>query len=73
MKLTMICAFAAVALLVAATTMLRSHTPAADRAAGSSGMSSLQELQTAPDAKKLPVEDFDDQALVFSRTMFNER
>jgi hypothetical protein len=68
MKLIMISAFAAVA-LVAATTMLRSHTPAADHASGSSGMRPLQELQTAPDEKNLPVEDFDGQALVYSRTM----
>ena len=69
MKRLMISAFALVALLAAATTMLRSHTPAADRAGGSAAMSSWKELPTAPDVNKLPVEDFEDQSLVYPRTI----
>ena len=68
MKRLMISAFAAVALLAAATTMLRSHAPSADRPAGSAGMMSLQGFHTATDVNKLPIEDFDDQSLVYSKT-----
>jgi len=65
MKLLMISAFAGVALFAAATTMLRSHSPSNDGRA--SGMPSLQELQSTADANKLPIEEFDDQSLVYSR------
>ena len=61
-------ALAVVALFAAATTMLRSHTPAADPAVGSVDVMSLRELHAAPDVNKLPVEEFEDQSLVFSRT-----
>lgn len=67
MKRLMISAFAAVALLAAATTMLRSHTPSVDRPVGNSGPLSSQELQTAVAVNKLPIEDFEDQSLVFSK------
>jgi hypothetical protein len=66
MKLLMISAFAAVALLAAATTTLRSRSPSTDGPVGTAGMPSLQELQSATDANKLPTEDFDDQSLVYS-------
>jgi hypothetical protein len=67
MKRLMISAFAAVALLAAATTMLRSHSPTSDRPAGTIGMVSLQELpSSAADVNKLPIEDFEDQSLVYS-------
>ena len=65
MKRLMISAFAAIALLAAATTMLLSHAPSATRAAG---MASLQGLHTTPDVNELPIEDYDDQSLVFSKT-----
>lgn len=64
MKRLMISAFAATALLAAATTMLRSHTPSADRPVAA--VMSLQGPGT-PDVNKLPIEDFEDQSLVFSR------
>jgi hypothetical protein len=67
MKRLMISAFAAIALLAAATTMLRSHTPSADRPVAAAGMMTLQGLGT-PDVNKLPIEDFEDQSLVFSKT-----
>ncbi len=68
MKRLIISAFVAVALFAAATTMLRSHTPAAGRAIGSADAMSLRELHTAPDVNKLPIEEFEDQSLVYSRT-----
>jgi hypothetical protein len=65
MKRLMISAVAAIALLAAATSMLRSHSPSVGRPAG---MLSLLELQTATDVNKLPIEDIDDQSLVYSKT-----
>lgn len=65
MKRLMISAAAAIVLLAAATSMLRSHSPSAGRPVG---MTSLHELQKTADVNKLPIEDTDDQSLVFSRT-----
>lgn len=64
MKLLMISGIAAIALLASAATVLWSHSPSTNRPAGSVGMMSLQELHTA--ANRLPVEDFEDQSLVYS-------
>jgi hypothetical protein len=66
MKQVVISAFAAIALLTAATTMLRSHSPSSDRLVGAAGMPTLQQLQSSADAKKLPAEQFEDQSLVYS-------
>jgi hypothetical protein len=68
MKRLMISAFAAIALFAAATTVLRSHTPATDRAVGFSDAMSLQQLHSVPGVNKPPLEEFDDQSLVFSKT-----
>jgi hypothetical protein len=68
MKRLMIYAFAAIALLAAATTMLRSHTAATDHAVGFSDAMSLQQLHSAPGVNKLTMEEYEDQSLVFSRT-----
>ena len=65
MKRLMICAFAAVALLAAATVMLRS--PPTELSAATAAMPSLQELHTAADVNKLPTEDFEDMSLVNPR------
>lgn len=65
MKRLMISTVAAVALLAAATSLLRSHSPSVGRPAG---MMSLQELHTTTDVNQLPIEDVDDQSLVFSKT-----
>ncbi|QWG14798.1 hypothetical protein KMZ29_09140 [Bradyrhizobium sediminis] len=59
MKRLMISAFAAVVMLAA--------TPSAERPAGSAGMMSLQGFQVSSDVSKLPIEDFEDQSLVFSK------
>ena len=64
MKRLMTSAIAAIALLAAATSMLRSHSPSAGRP---SGMMSLQALHTTADVNKLPIEDVDDQSLVYSK------
>jgi hypothetical protein len=63
MKRLMIGAFAAVALVVAATAMLRSHST--ELSAATAGMPSLRELHTAAGANKLPGEDFEDMSLVY--------
>ena len=68
MKHLMISAVAAVVLFAAATTLLRSHTPATGRGAGFSDAMSLQQLHRAPGVNELPTEDFEDHSLVFSRT-----
>lgn len=65
MKRLMISAIAAIALLAAATGMPRSHSPSADRPAG---MVSLQDLHATTDVNKLPIDDIDDQWLVYSKT-----
>ena len=64
MKRLMFSAVAAIALFAAATNMLRSHSPPAGRPVG---MMSLLELHRTTDVNKLPIEDFDDQSLVYSK------
>ena len=59
-------AFAAVAFLAAATTMLWSHSSSINRPVESAGMMSLQELHNTAGVNKLPIENFEDQSLVFS-------
>jgi hypothetical protein len=65
MKRLMISAFAVVALLVAATTVLRSHSSATNFAVETAGIMSVQELH-AGNSNKLPIEDYEDQSLVYS-------
>ncbi len=66
MKRLMISALAAVALLAAATNMLRSHSPSTDRLVGGAGMPTLQQLQNSAHVRELPAEEFEDQSLVYS-------
>ena len=68
MKLLIISGFAAVALLAAATTLLPSRSPATSRASLTAGMMSLQEVYAAAGVNKLPIEEFEDQSLVYSTT-----
>ena len=63
-----ISAFAAVALLAAATTMLPSRSPATSRASVTAGVISLQEVYAATGVNKLPIKEFEDQSLVYSTT-----
>jgi hypothetical protein len=63
-RLMMICAFAAVALFVAATAvMLRSSST--ELSAGTAAMPSLHELHTAAGVNKVPNQEIEDQALIF--------
>ena len=55
---------AALVLLAAAATTLHSPSPSAHLPIAPAGILSLKEL--AVDVNKLPIEDFDDQSLVFS-------
>jgi hypothetical protein len=58
--------FVAVALfaLAATTVNVRSHSHSTNLAIASAGMGSLKELTV--DVSKLPIEEFDDQSLIFS-------
>jgi hypothetical protein len=58
----LISGFAAVALLTAATTVLRSHSPSTGRPVATADMGSSQ----APAGIKLPIEEFEDMSLVYS-------
>jgi hypothetical protein len=66
MKRLVISAFSAVVFLAAAAIMLWSQSPSIARPVGPIGTMSLQELHTAAGVNKLPIEDFEDQSLVFS-------
>ena len=64
MKHPMIFAIAVVVLL-AATTLLWSHTPTTKLSGGTAAMPSLQELHTAAGVNKLPNQEIEDQSLIF--------
>ena len=64
MKHPMIFAIAVVALL-AATTVLWSHTPTTKLSDGKAAMPSLQELHIAANANNLPNQEIEDLSLVF--------
>ena len=66
MKRLMIFVFASVALIAAATVM-RGRSPPTELSARTAAMLSSQELHTTVDVNKLPVEDFEDMSLVYSR------
>jgi hypothetical protein len=66
MKRQLISAFAVVAMLAAATTMLRSHSSATSVSVGTAGMTPVQVLLGAAGLKQLPIEEFEDHSLVFS-------
>jgi hypothetical protein len=59
--------FPTLAVMVAALILLGSHAVQIDRAPKPSAMISLQELHEKTDLNKLPVEEFEDQSLVFPR------
>ena len=65
MRRLMTSAFASAALFAAATAMQRS--PPIELAAGIAGIPSLQELYTAAGVNKLPIQEFEDMSLVYSR------
>jgi len=66
MKLLTIAGLAALALVVAATSMPRAHPPSPSRTADA-GLPAVQEMQKVAQQSKLPDEDFEDRSLVFPR------
>lgn len=58
---------AAVGLLAALAGVPRSHSGLTTGRAGTSSTSTLHDMQSARSMDKLPVEDFDDQSLVYPR------
>ena len=64
MKGLMISAFAAVALLAAVATM-RPRPSSVDISLGSAAMPSLLELHTTAAVDKLPLQEMEDQSLIF--------
>ena len=66
MKRLMISGFAAVALLAVATTMLWSRSPSIGHPVEPAGLMALQELHSGDRVNKLPIEEFEDQSLVYS-------
>jgi hypothetical protein len=65
MRLT-ISAIAVVALLAAGVMMMRWPSTSAELASGTAAMPSLQELHVTAEVHKLPVQEIDDQALVYT-------
>ena len=59
--------FPTLAVMAVATIMLRSYAVRIDGAPKPPAMTSLQDVQEKTDLKKLPVEEFEDQSLVFPR------
>jgi hypothetical protein len=59
--------FPTLAVMALAIIVLRSHAVQFDGASKPSAMMSLQEMHEKTDLKKLPVEEFEDQSLVFPR------
>lgn len=59
--------FAASVVVVAATTILRSHAYTTERPVASAGMAPLQELHKAAGVSKLPTQDFQDMSLINPR------
>jgi hypothetical protein len=64
MKGLMISAFAAVALLAAVTAM-RSRPSSVEMSLGSAAMPSLLELHATAGVNKLPLQEMEDQSLIF--------
>ena len=64
MNRLMISGFVAVALLAAATTLLRSHL-LPGYAAATTGTASSKQHHGSTDVNKLPVEEFEDMSLVY--------
>jgi hypothetical protein len=68
MKRIAIPVLAALAVLVAATIMLRSQPANTNLAAEATAMMPIREMHAKIDLTKLPVDEFEDQALVFPTT-----
>ena len=66
MKRLMVSGFVAVGLLAIATTMLWSRSPSMGHPVEPAGLMALQEMHSGARVNKLPIEDFEDQSLVYS-------
>jgi hypothetical protein len=66
MKRLMISGLAAVALLAVATTMLWSRSPSTGHPVEPAGLMTLQEMHSGARINKLPIEEYEDQSLVYS-------
>jgi hypothetical protein len=65
MMRVIISAFACVALIGVAVTMLRSQPTSVELSAATAAMPSLLELHTMAGVNKLPMQDMEDQSLVY--------
>jgi hypothetical protein len=65
MMRVIISAFACVALIGVAVTMLRSQPASVELSAATAAMPSLLELHTMAGVNKLPMQDMEDQSLVY--------
>jgi hypothetical protein len=61
----MFIALAVVALVVGSSVLLRSRSSVAELSAGTAAMPSLLELHAAAGVHKLPVQDIEDQSLIY--------
>jgi hypothetical protein len=61
----MITALAVVAAIVGSSILLRSRSSVIELSAGTAAMPSLQELHAAAGVHKLPVQDIEDQSLIY--------
>jgi hypothetical protein len=61
----MITAVAVVAVIAVASTLLRSRSSGIELSAGTAAMPSLLELHAAAGVHKLPVQDIEDQSLIY--------
>ncbi|HZC98205.1 MAG TPA: hypothetical protein VE267_19180 [Bradyrhizobium sp.] len=66
MKRLMISGFAAVALLAAATIIVRSHSLSITTGTATAEKMPVQELHRTAGAKNLPLQEFEDMSLVYS-------
>jgi hypothetical protein len=65
MMRVIISAFACIALVGVAVTMLRSHPASIELSTATAAMPSLVELHTMAGVNKLPMQDMEDQSLVY--------
>lgn len=61
-----LCALAAIVLVAVLVMVMRSPSTSVEFASGSAAMPSLQELHATAEIHKLPVQEIDDQALVYT-------
>jgi len=66
MKRLMVSAFVAVGILAVATSMLWSRSPSTGHPVEPAGLMTLQEMHSGARANKLPIEEYEDQSLVYS-------